>query len=148
MTRWNWVEPSFFAFLCSLLCFCGREEEGQVLVLVVVVVVVEKTTTTKGVIVYMYCIVCTIIHIHLLFLVWSDAPMEVNSLLFCFLFHFVLVRRARGGILLRYGRFRVGIKRKSEKVSSYARAERTKQDRQTRNASPERVLRGRVSNWG
>lgn len=33
-------------------------------------------------------------------------------------------------------------------MSSYARAERTKQDRQTRNASPERVLRGRVSNWG
>lgn len=77
MTRWNWVEPSFcFAFL---LCFYGKEEEGQVLV-----VVVEKTnttTTTKGVIVYMYCIVCTIIHIHLLFSVWSDAAIEVNSLL-------------------------------------------------------------------
>lgn len=56
MTRWNWVEPSFFAFVCSLLCFCGKEEEGQVLV-----VVVEKTnttTTTKGVIVYMYVLYC------------------------------------------------------------------------------------------
>lgn len=48
------------------------------------VLVVEKTntTTTKGVIVYMYCTVCTIIHIHLLFLVWSDAAIEVNSLFF------------------------------------------------------------------
>lgn len=63
------------------------------------VVVVEKTntTTTKGVIVYMYCIVCTIIHIHLLFSVWSDAAIEVNSLFFVFSFPFVLVRRARRG---------------------------------------------------
>lgn len=52
-------------------------------------VVVEKTATTKGVIVYMYCIVCTIIHIHLLFLVWSDTAMEVNSLCFVSFFPFV-----------------------------------------------------------
>lgn len=44
--------------------------------------------TTKGVIVYMYCIVCTIIHIHLLFLVWSDVAIEVNSLFFFFPFRF------------------------------------------------------------
>lgn len=72
MTRWNWVEPSFFAFLCSLLFMAGKRR-GRFWFLVVVV---EKTNTivpttartrTKGVIVYMYCIVCTIIHIHLPF---------------------------------------------------------------------------------
>lgn len=58
MTRWNWVEPSFFALLLLFaLCFWGKEEEGQVLV----VVVVERTIIptririrTKGAIVYMY----------------------------------------------------------------------------------------------
>lgn len=65
MTRWNWVEPSFF-LLFFALCFCGREEEGQVLVVVekTTNTIVPTTTRTKGVIV---CIICTIIHIHLPF---------------------------------------------------------------------------------
>lgn len=69
------LNPLFLLCFFSLLLWQGRGGAGFVLVLVVVVVVVEKTirptrrtrTGTKGVIVYMYCIVCTILHIHLLF---------------------------------------------------------------------------------
>lgn len=82
----NWVEPSFFCF-AFFLCFCSREEEGEGQVWLLLLLLLRKqqtttTTTTKGVIVYMYCIVCTIIHIHLLFSVWPDAAIEVNLFFF------------------------------------------------------------------
>lgn len=110
------------------------KRRGRFWFLVVVVEKTNTTTTTKGVIVYMYCIVCTIIHIHLLFLVGSDAAIEVNSYFFSFPFPFVLAKRARRGIC---GRFRdrlVSVSVSRERVKSVivrpGEENETRQDRQ------------------
>lgn len=73
-----------------------------------------------------------------------------------FFFLSFLVRRAPRGVLLQYGRFRdrlVSLSRERVK-SVIVRPGGENETRQTdktdrqENASPERVLRGRVSNWG
>lgn len=123
MTRWNWVEPSFFALLFSLIfAFVARKRRGRFWFLVVVEKTTNNNNNERGNCIYVY-IVCTIIHIHLLFSVCSDAAIEVNSLCFLFPFPFVLVKRARRGILLRYGRFRdrlVSVSRERVKKSRRA----------------------------
>lgn len=122
--------------LLFFFAFVAGKRRGRFWFWLLLLLLLRKQQTTKGVIVYMYCIVCTIIHIHLLFSVWSDAAIEVNSLLFCFLFHFVLVRRARRGYYyVRCGRFRdrlVSISRERVKKCrrTPGRRERNKTDRQ------------------
>lgn len=134
VTRWNWVEPSF------LLCFfMARKRRGRFWFWLLLLF--KKTTTTKGVIVYMYCIVCTIIHIHLLFLVWFRCG--YRGKLSFFFGCFVLVRRARRGIFLQYGRFRdrlVSVSRERVKKCRRApgRRERNKTDRQIRQTDKKR----------
>lgn len=77
----------------------------MVLVLVVVVEVeVEVATTTKGVIVYMY-MYCMYYYTYTSTL-FSLVRCGYRGELSFFSFPFVLVRRARRAILLRYGRFR------------------------------------------